>query len=407
MKDSKKMGENGSPAYGLRLAVLIPEFMAWFWIDGPGKPGPYLAGYGLLAAVIFRKNPGQEMLARYEQEAEVFLQCLLADSILGIFLWGSSMEGEAEALSFFIKLAGLFCLQVISLWGLCLFVRIWGRKKEKDPLYLWGEPKQEFSKREDRMKECEEIRLQNIPADHREELFRWCFRHKKSVAFSGNLSDLGLWSASLSQIGDTPVFLCHNDGIGRISRIIKRTFDITLSILLLGVFSPVFLLIALCIRAEDGREVFYRQTRCTREGKEFRILKFRSMVSGAEEQAGACLAQKGDQRLTRMGKILRRTKLDELPQLVNILTGQMSFVGPRPERPELIAEITKQIPEFVFRNRVKAGLTGYAQVHGGYHTEYSDKLRWDLLYIQNYSLLLDIKILLMTIPAVLRGSDDV
>ena len=131
------------------------------------------------------------------------------------------------------------------------------------------------------------------------------------------------------------------------------------------------------------------------------------MVTGVEAQPGIQLAAKGDARLTRIGYILRKYRLDELPQLINILKGDMSFVGPRPERPERIQEIQKQIPEFSFRTAVKAGLTGYAQVHGGYHINVLDKLKWDLIYIENQSMLLDLKIIFMTIPAVLQGSEDV
>mgnify|MGYP004573735221 FL=1 len=141
--------------------------------------------------------------------------------------------------------------------------------------------------------------------------------------------------------------------------------------------------------------------------KEFQIIKFRSMIVGAEKIAGVQLAENRDSRMTRVGYILRKYKLDELPQLINIFKGEMSFVGPRPERPELIEEISEKVPEFTFRTTVRAGLTGYAQVHGDYHTEFLDKLKWDLMYIENFSLMLDLKILLMTIPVVLGGTDDV
>ena len=146
--------------------------------------------------------------------------------------------------------------------------------------------------------------------------------------------------------------------------------------------------------------MIYRQTRCTRDMKKFEIYKFRSMITDAEKNRGPQLATKHDKRLTRVGRFLRNTKLDELPQLVNILKGDMSFVGPRPERPEFIAKAVKDIPEFVLRTKVKAGLTGYAQVMGNYNTSFLDKLKWDLMYIENYSLFLDLKILLMTAIAI-------
>ncbi|RHO31946.1 sugar transferase [Roseburia sp. AM16-25] len=157
----------------------------------------------------------------------------------------------------------------------------------------------------------------------------------------------------------------------------------------------------------DGGDVFYRQTRCTKDMRNFEIIKFRSMIMGAEEKSGPQIAGKKDERMTRVGYVLRKFKIDELPQLINIFRGDMSFVGPRPERPEIIAEIVEDVPEYTFRATVPAGLTGYAQVHGDYHTEFLDKLKWDLMYIENHSLMLDLKIILMTVPVVLRGSDDV
>ena len=131
------------------------------------------------------------------------------------------------------------------------------------------------------------------------------------------------------------------------------------------------------------------------------------MIMGAEEKSGPQIVGKKDERMTRVGYVLRKFKIDELPQLINIFRGDMSFVGPRPERPEIIAEIVEDVPEYTFRATVPAGLTGYAQVHGDYHTEFLDKLKWDLMYIENHSLMLDLKIILMTVPVVLRGSDDV
>ena len=131
------------------------------------------------------------------------------------------------------------------------------------------------------------------------------------------------------------------------------------------------------------------------------------MVEGAEEKVSPRLAEQNDERLTKMGRILRKYKLDELPQLINILKGDMSFVGPRPERPEIIEEALKSVPEFCFRTYVKAGLTGYAQVHSDYHTDFLEKLKWDLIYIENFSLLMDLKIILMTIPKVFEGNNDV
>lgn len=206
--------------------------------------------------------------------------------------------------------------------------------------------------------------------------------------------------SGLTQYHDSPVFFCNHFGMEISKRAVKRCFDLVFSVLFLVILSPLFLIIAICIKCEDGGSVIYRQVRCTGDMKKFEIYKFRSMITDAEKNRGPQLATKHDKRLTRVGRFLRNTKLDELPQLVNILKGDMSFVGPRPERPEFIAKAVEDIPEFVLRTKVKAGLTGYAQVMGNYNTSFLDKLKWDLMYIENYSLFLDFKILLMTAIAI-------
>jgi lipopolysaccharide/colanic/teichoic acid biosynthesis glycosyltransferase len=177
--------------------------------------------------------------------------------------------------------------------------------------------------------------------------------------------------------------------------------DLLLSIPLLVVASPFMCLTALAIKLYDAGPVFYKQTRCTRYGREFSIYKFRSMIVDAEGDGVAKLAAVHDSRITPVGRFIRATRLDELPQLFNIIKGDMSFVGPRPERPEIMKEYCSDMPEFQFRTRVKAGLTGFAQVYGKYNTTPYDKLKLDLFYIENYSLWMDVKLLIMTVKTVL------
>lgn len=171
---------------------------------------------------------------------------------------------------------------------------------------------------------------------------------------------------------------------------------------MLIVVSPIMLIVSLVIKLYDGGRVFYKQVRCTEGGREFEIVKFRSMVENAESDGVAKLASVGDARITPFGKFIRATRIDELPQLFNVIKGEMSFVGPRPERPEIIREYMESMPEFEFRMRVKAGLTGFAQIYGKYNTIPYDKLKLDLFYIENYSLWLDIKLFLMTVKIVLK-----
>jgi lipopolysaccharide/colanic/teichoic acid biosynthesis glycosyltransferase len=178
--------------------------------------------------------------------------------------------------------------------------------------------------------------------------------------------------------------------------LIKRLMDIVLSIIGIVITSPFMLVIALLIKLYDRGPVFYRQVRLTKDGKRFRIIKFRSMCVNSEKD-GARLMAKGDKRVTPVGRVLRNIHFDELPQLFNILKGDMSIVGPRPERPEIFTRYEEEIPEFCFRLKVKAGLTGYAQVYGKYNTTPYDKLKLDMIYIENFSLLMDLKLILMTV----------
>lgn len=182
----------------------------------------------------------------------------------------------------------------------------------------------------------------------------------------------------------------------------KRALDLFLAVPMLIALSPVMLIVSLVIKLYDGGRVFYKQVRCTEGGREFEIVKFRSMVENAESDGVAKLASVGDARITPFGKFIRATRIDELPQLFNVIRGEMSFVGPRPERPEIIREYMESMPEFEFRMRVKAGLTGFAQIYGKYNTIPYDKLKLDLFYIENYSLWLDIKLFLMTVKIVLK-----
>ena len=180
-------------------------------------------------------------------------------------------------------------------------------------------------------------------------------------------------------------------------RFIKRTFDLILSGIALVLFSPIMLVTAIAVRS-DGGPVLYKQTRLTKNGKEFQILKFRSMCVDAEKKSGAVLSGgKNDPRITKVGRIIRACRVDELPQLINIFRGEMSIVGPRPERPEIAAIYEKELPEFRLRLQAKAGLTGYAQVYGKYNITPYDKLLMDLTYISEASLFMDLKIAIQTL----------
>lgn len=245
------------------------------------------------------------------------------------------------------------------------------------------------------------IIIGDIPADMRNKLVKMCFSRDIRSYTLPKLSDILLRSSTELNIFDSPLYLSRNiGGLAWDQKLVKRMVDIIVASLLLVITSPFFLLIAILIRCTDPGPVLYTQKRLTEGGVIFNIYKFRTMVVDAEKKSGPIKAGDKDPRILPIGHILRATRLDELPQLINILKGEMSMVGPRPERPELTEIITRHIPEFEYRLKVKAGLTGYAQIYGRYCTTSYDKLKLDLTYIRNYSVWLDLKLILMT-PKVL------
>ena len=239
--------------------------------------------------------------------------------------------------------------------------------------------------------------LNDIPAQIRNDILKFCYENRIRAYVAPKISDVIMRGAKDISLFDTPLFLVKGVGLTFFQRILKRTTDIILSLIAIVLASPIMLVAALLIKLEDKGPVFYKQKRVTRDEKEFEILKFRSMIVDAEKFTGAQLATENDPRITKVGKFMRATRIDELPQIINILKGDMSIVGPRPERMDFINEFCKEIPEFKYRLKVKGGLTGYAQIYGKYNTNAYDKLRMDLLYIENYSFLLDIKLILTTI----------
>ena len=188
-----------------------------------------------------------------------------------------------------------------------------------------------------------------------------------------------------------------------IYKVYSRTLDIISSLIGLLIGTPLVIIFGLLIKLEDGGPIFYKQERLGKDEKHFSIYKLRSMRVDAEKIGGAQWAQKNDPRITKVGNFIRKTRIDEIPQLVNILKGDMSLIGPRPERPELTYEFDREIPGFINRIAVKPGLTGLAQVNGGYDISPEEKLKWDMEYITNRNILMDIKIIFATVRVVLTG----
>ena len=254
------------------------------------------------------------------------------------------------------------------------------------------------------------VLISDLPAETRNDILKYCYDIGKRIYMLPKITDIIVSSSAQIHLFDNVAYISKNYGLSQDQRIIKRIMDIIVSSLMIIVTSWLMGIIAVAIKIGDGGPVFYRQNRLTIDGKLFKIIKFRSMRVDAEKM-GPQLSTKHDQRVTKVGRILRAAHLDELPQLFNVFAGSMSMVGPRPERPEIINEYTENVPEFNFRLKVKAGLTGYAQVYGRYNSTPYNKLRLDLTYIQNYSVWLDIKCMVMTVKILFQreareGIDD-
>ena len=244
--------------------------------------------------------------------------------------------------------------------------------------------------------------LNDIPAQKRNDILKFCYQHDIRVYVVPKLTDILMRGADEVTSFDTPMVAVSGGGLTQIQRTLKRTLDIVLCLLAMIVAAPIMLAVALAIKLDDGGPVFYKQKRVTIGGREFDILKFRSMIVDAEKDGRSIPATGEDPRITKVGKVIRACRVDELPQILNILKGDMSIVGPRPERVEHVQAYSQEIPEFNYRLKVKGGLTGYAQIYGKYNTSAYDKLRLDLMYIENYSIFLDIKLIIMTLRILLK-----
>lgn len=247
------------------------------------------------------------------------------------------------------------------------------------------------------MEEFDAAFLCGIHSRERNIILKHCVNHKIKLFMIPRIADVMMRGSEQIHMLHLPILKNQRYKPSIEYLIIKRTMDIVVSGIATIVLSPLFLITAIAVKS-DGGPAFYRQKRLTKDGKVFEILKFRSMRVDAEKYSGAVLsAGENDPRITKVGRIIRACRLDELPQLLNILKGDMSLVGPRPERPELQKEIEKEVPEFGLRLQAKPGLTGYAQVYGKYNTTFYDKLLMDLMYISKPSILEDLTIMLATV----------
>lgn len=252
----------------------------------------------------------------------------------------------------------------------------------------------------EKISDYEAVIICDVPATQRNQILKFTYEHSIRTYITPKISDVIIRGAEEIHLFDTPLLLNRNLGLSFEQRVIKRAMDLIMAVICFVIAAPFMLITAIAIKLYDRGPVFYSQERLTQDGKVFKVYKFRSMIVDAEKDGVARLAKQKDDRITPIGKLIRKIRFDELPQLFNILKGDMSFVGPRPERPSIAKQYEETIPEFRYRLKAKAGLTGYAQVMGKYNTTPYDKLKLDLMYIEQQSVLLDIKILLQTIKTV-------
>lgn len=250
--------------------------------------------------------------------------------------------------------------------------------------------------------EHQAVMMWDVSSEHRNILFKYCYEHSVETYVMPKIMDIVLRGSTPLHFFDTPLLLTKSSPLEIEQLFFKRLLDLVIAIILTVIASPFMLITAILVKAYDGGSIIYKQKRLTVDNKEFYIYKFRSMREDAEKDGVARLASTSDDRVTPIGKVIRKIRFDELPQLFNVLTGSMSFVGPRPERPEIAAQYIEDMPEFTYRTKVKAGITGYAQVYGKYNTLPYDKLKLDLYYIENYSLWLDIKLIILTVKILFK-----
>lgn len=239
----------------------------------------------------------------------------------------------------------------------------------------------------------------NLSVSERDAYVEYCYHCKKDIYYSVELSDIVALSGNRVYFDDKSMVYATVKGMTFEQRILKRLMDLAIAGFGLLITSPIFLFTAIFIKAEDKGPVFYKQKRATYAGRPFDVIKFRSMKT--EDGSIHRSVTKNDDRITKVGKFIRKFRIDELPQLINVLKSDMSIVGPRPEMLENVEKYTKDLPEFAYRQRAKAGLTGMAQIYGKYNTSPKDKLILDLTYINHYSVWLDIKLIFRTLLVLL------
>lgn len=407
----------------LWYANYADTIQVYFW-----KRGHWLViiTYGLLLLFFSRMYGGYQI--GYLKSIEVFFSQIFSTICVNIFSYFqiSLLNGNLIRPAPLLKMTALDIIGV----GLWTIGATWIYRSifaPRELLLVHGDRSieditEKFSSRKDKYKIChcmhisegidaickeaqnryDAVVIWDIKTEDRNKILKYCYGREIRVYIMPKITDVIVKGSEQLHLFDTPILLTREYALKIEQRMFKRMIDLFCAIVLVVMTSPVMLITAIVIKAYDKGPVFYKQIRCTRGQKEFSILKFRSMRVDAEKDGVARLAAKNDSRITPVGKFIRKVRIDELPQLFNIIAGDMSFIGPRPERPEIIKQYIQEMPEFEFRTRVKAGLAGYAQVFGKYNTTPYDKLKLDLFYVENYTIWLDIRLMLLTLKILLK-----
>jgi len=274
--------------------------------------------------------------------------------------------------------------------SICRKIGVYRLQWKVERVILWDDPRVRSA-----IQESEVVFLGSLPSQAKLDILQMCYDQHRDVLCKAQLQDIMLSNATQVVVDDAPFLEMIYGKMTLGQRILKRLMDVFFSALVLVILSPLMLVIAVCIKLEDGGSILFRQKRMTVAGNEFMICKFRTMREDDPDKPQVSVSR-GDDRITRVGQILRRTRMDELPQFWNILRGDMTLVGPRPEMLENVEKYKLALPTFVYREKMKAGLTGYAQIEGRYNTTPADKLMLDLMYIESFSIWMDVKLLFRT-----------
>ena len=428
----KKILKVSYTALSLVIAFCTADAI-WYWNVAPGWSQGYFGTktmlmVGILYCVVyffFAKMYDAHKIGLYRLQELAFSQMLaygISDGVLFIaaFFWFHNFQRIrirlfllAFVLQFVLILINTFLFnrlyahfdeprKIMILYGSEDYKRLLMKIQEKNRRYqvlACMSESEDISSILETLAKCKDIYLCDVRDEVKDRVILFCNAHQKDIHISMDIGDLLILGDEVSHSFDTPFLRNKKTPVAWYYPFLKRFADIVISVTAILLLSPIMIVTALGIKLYDHGPVFYKQTRLTKDGRRFEIIKFRSMKMDAEKN-GAQLSTVHDDRITPIGKIIRKLRIDELPQLFNILKNDMAVVGPRPERPEIASQYEQDIPEFHLRLRVKAGLTGYAQVYGKYNTTPLDKLKLDLIYIAQRSVLFDLRILFYTLKII-------